>query len=306
MDTRISLRRLEVFCAVVDEGGVTRAAERLIVAQPAVSAQLRSLERSLGATLFHRSGNSFELTEAGERMYVWAKDVLAGSVQVQRDVAELASGAAGSVVIASSMAIGTYLLPPILTRIRAERPGAEITAHVSEPATALRSTVLGEVDFAVSTWLEESLPEALAARQLWEEPLVLCTGPTGPPHSDTIELHEIGSLPFVGPPPETAFHRMLVAQLRARGVTPWPAVIRLGHAEAIRQAVVANGWVTLAPAYAIAGDIEQGRLRAVRIRDARLVEGIGLYHRTRKYFSPLQQATVDAIEAVGAQRRPER
>src|SRR5438552_2612975 len=155
MDTRVSLHRLEVFCLIVDAGGVTRAAERLMVAQPAVSAQLRSLETALGAALFVRQGTTLILTEAGDRVYRWAREVLAGSQQVQREVDELSSGVAGTVVLAASMAIGTYLLPPIMAKLRAERPSADITVHIGEPATALRSVQLGDADFGVVTWLAE-------------------------------------------------------------------------------------------------------------------------------------------------------
>ena len=157
------LRRLEVFCLVVDEGGVTRAAERLMVAQPGVSARLRRLEKSLGATLFALTGSTLTLTEAGERFYLWAKEVLAGSVQVQRDVDELAAGTAGSLTVASSMAIGTYLLPPLMTDLRVDRPRAEITVHISEPKVALHDAEIGGVDFAVITCRDDPAPDALLA-----------------------------------------------------------------------------------------------------------------------------------------------
>ncbi|MPZ66155.1 MAG: LysR family transcriptional regulator [Pseudonocardiaceae bacterium] len=295
MDSRVSLHRLEVLCLVVDEGGVTRAAERLLVAQPAVSAQLRSLERSLGAALFARRGSQLALTEAGQRVYHWAKEVLAGSTQVQRDVDELAAGTAGSLVIAASMAIGSYLLPPVLTRLRAERPGADITIHVGQPTVALRATQLGEVDFAVVTWLDDEVPEGLDAEKLWDEPLVLCASPTGPPHTDSISVAEITRLPCVGVPTNTAYHRIVQNQLHNHGVGELDIVIRLGHAEPMKQAVAENGWVTIAPEYAVANDVSAGRLRLIEIRDARLVEGIGLYHRTAKYYSPLQRSAIDAL-----------
>jgi DNA-binding transcriptional LysR family regulator len=303
MDTRIPLRRLEVFCLVVDEGGVTRAAERLLVAQPGVSAQLRSLEKALGAALFVRAGSKLALTEAGDRLYHWAKEVLAGGAQVQRDIDDLARGVAGSLRVASSMAIGTYLLPPLMTQLRKDRPGADITVHISEPAAALRAAEIGEVDFSVTTWLDDPAPETLRAEKLWEEPLVLCAAPHGPPAVDSVDLAEVATLPLVGVPSGVAFHKMLHDQLRRHGIGELPTVIRLGHAEAIKQAVALNGWVCLASAYCVADDVTAGRLRTVRIRDATLVEGIGLYHRTAKYFSPLQDAALGALRRTADAKR---
>ena len=301
MDTRTPLRRLEIFCLVVDEGGVTRAADRLLIAQPAVTAQLRALEKSVGTALVARSGNTLVLTEAGDRIYAWAKDVLAGASQVQRDVGQLAAGAAGSLVVHASMAIGTYLLPPLLTPLRAERPAADITVHISEPAAAIRAAAQGAADFTVTTFQADTDGTdagSLVARRLWDEPIVVGMGPHGPSDADVLELAEIAELPLVAAPREVAYDRMLSNQLRQYGVGSLNVVIRLGHAEAIKQTAIDHGWACLIPGYAVAADVAAGRMRAIPIRDARLSESIALYHRTTKYFSPLQQAAVDVIEAT--------
>ncbi len=304
VDTRTPLRRLEIFCLVVDAGGVTKAAERLMIVQPAVTAQVRALERSFGALLLRRSGNSVVLTEAGERVYAWARDVLAGGVQVQRDVEQLAAGAAGSLVVHASMAIGTYLLPPLVTALRSDRPAANITVHIGEPQAAIRAAESGAADFAVTTLQDTVTTESLTVSRLWEEPIVLAVGAGGPAVDDGIGLADLAALPMVAAPQEVAFDRLLSAQLRRYGVPPLNVVIRLGHAEAIKQVAIDNGWACLIPSYVIAGDVAAGRLRAVQIRGAALAESIGLYHRTTKYFSPLQQAAVDALRRQARERAP--
>ena len=299
MDSRTPLRRLEIFCLVVDEGGVTKAADRLLIAQPAVTAQLRALEKAVGAALVARSGNALALTEAGERIYAWAKDVLAGSSQVQRDVEQLAAGAAGSLVVHASMAIGTYLLPPLLTPLRAERPGADITVHIGEPAAAIRTVAQGAADFAVTTLQDVTDgAESLVARRLWDEPIVVGMGPHGPSDADDLGLAEIAELPMVAAPRDVAYDRMLSNQLHRYGVRSLNVMIRLGHAEAIKQTAIDHGWACLIPGYAVADDVAAGRMRAVPVRDARLSESITLYHRTTKYFSPLQRAAVAALESA--------
>jgi DNA-binding transcriptional LysR family regulator len=299
----LHLRRLDLFCAVVDEGGVTRAAERLHVAQPWVSAQLRVLENTVQATLFVRDGRRLVLTEAGARFYAWSKEVLAGSAQVRRDIQDLGSGSAGTLTVTSSMAIGTYLVPPLMTRLRNERPGADITVHISEPAAALRSVAIGESDFAVATWSDTFDLSALHAEKLWEEPIVLAASPRGPPDADEVDITDIADLPMVGPPADVAFERIVGDQLRAHGMPAASYVIRLGHAEAMKRAVATNGWVCFASVYCIADDVAAGRLRAVRLRGARFVEGIGLFHRKEKYFTPLQSAAVSALREAADQRR---
>jgi DNA-binding transcriptional ArsR family regulator len=75
--SQITLQKLEVFHLVVRLGGVTRAAERLGIAQPAVTSHLRSLEDKVGATLLRRDGRNLVLTETGERIHTWAVEVIA-------------------------------------------------------------------------------------------------------------------------------------------------------------------------------------------------------------------------------------
>src|SRR4051812_39240499 len=217
MDDGVTLRRLSVFCLVVDAGGVTRAAEQLRVSQPSVTGQLRSLEKALGAAMVVRAGTGLVLTEAGRRVYHWAKEVLASSAQTQRDVDDLVAGTAGSLVVAASMAIGTYLLPPLMTALRTERAGADITVQIGEPEVALRAVRRGTVDFAVASWVDSELPDGLDGEKLWEEPMVLCASPDGPPDGDSVTLAELRDLPFVGVPSGVSFHRMLQDQLRRYG-----------------------------------------------------------------------------------------
>lgn len=305
MGQQLSLRRLQVFCLVVETGGVTRAAEQLMVAQPAVSNQIRSLEEWFGAPLFARSSGRMSTTEAGDRAYRWAKETLARSVNIQRDVQELASGGAGRVVVAASMGIGSYLLPSVLTRLRAQRAGADITLHTEQPDQAVQSVEVGQADFAIVSWHEHLLPDTLTSEHLGDEPLILCASPTGQPIGDAITSLELADLPFVSVPSNVAFNKGTEAQLQDAGIRKLNVVIRLGHAESMKQAIIDHGWVTLLPGYCTARDRAEGRLRGIAIEGLTLHERIVLVQRKDHYFSPLQRTALDAIrEAVSAPDRP--
>src|ERR671927_1645481 len=98
----MQLRQLEYFVAVAEEGSFTRAAARVHVAQPGVSAQIRRLERELGQELLDRSGRAVRLTEAGAAVLPYARAALAASAGARLAVDELAGvlrgrGAVGAV-----------------------------------------------------------------------------------------------------------------------------------------------------------------------------------------------------------------
>jgi DNA-binding transcriptional LysR family regulator len=292
MDAQLSLRRLEVFRLVVEERSVTRAAEILMVAQPAVSAQLRALESWVGAPLFVRRGNRLVLTEAGERTDEWAKNVLAGAAQIRRDVGDLASGDTGRVIVASSMAVGTYLIAPALASLGKQRPNAEITVSISRPDEVVRGVENGEFDFAVLNWDQRDLPDTMTSEVLRTLPLSIFATPGLVPLGSTLTVAQALALPLVGAPREVVYQRNMVTQLRSQGYDEPEFVIRLGHSESMVRAAIEHDWALIAPAYAVG---PESPLRPVDVPGFELEEHIVLVHRRDKHFSPLQSASLDAI-----------
>ena len=293
LNSRVSLRRLEIFCLVVELGGVTRAAEHLLIAQPAVSSQLRQLERWLGAKLLFRDGNRLALTDAGERTYTWAREVLAKTMEVHRDVAGLRDGSRGTAVVTASMAVGTYFLAPLLCALRTSRPSVELTLHVMRPEDALRAVETGEADLALLGWHGATTPSSIAEEPIHEPPVVLCAAPNGPPASDTVSPSDVTGLPHVGAPSDSSFQRLLEKQLRDRGIEPGPVIIRLGHTEAMKRAAALHSWVVWLPRYAVAEELSSGVLREIAVDGIQLTERISLFYRRDKQLSPLQLAVIE-------------
>lgn len=291
---QLSFKRLEVFCLVVETGSVTRAAEHMLVAQPAVSAQIKALEEWFGARLFVRNAGRLRTTEAGDRAYSWAKQALARSVSIRRDVQELAIGGAGRLVVVASLGIGTYVVPGILARLRAERPAVDIVLHTGQPEQALRSVENGEADFAIVTWYNQAMPTTLHVERLKDEPIYLYASTEGPPTGDRVTLAKLKSLSFVGVPSNVALDHVIAAQLREVGVENLDVVIRLGHAESMKAAVREHHWVTLLPAYVL-NDETPARLRTLRIEGVQLYEPLVLVRRRDHILSPFQSIAYDAL-----------
>src|SRR5579859_8014301 len=190
-----------------------------MIAQPAVSSQLRSFEEWLGAKLFVRRGNRLLLTEAGDRADTWAKSILASAAELRRDVEGLESGRRGTVVAAASMGVGSYLMPRVLTRFRDAYPDADITLNVAQPQEALRQVTTGEADFAVTTWDAEGLWPNIRTLALRNEPLVIIVRADLRPEGGTLTLEDALRLPFVGAPRAVASQRSLVEQLQRLSAT---------------------------------------------------------------------------------------
>ncbi|MFC6063728.1 LysR family transcriptional regulator [Streptomyces ochraceiscleroticus] len=117
-------RDLRYFAAVAEELNFTRAAERLFISQPALSKQIRMLEKQLGADLFHRDRRAVRLTAVGEALLPHAHGMLAAWEAAEAAVAEASAAEQHTLVIGMSTSPGRGLLPALRTRLVSRHPHA--------------------------------------------------------------------------------------------------------------------------------------------------------------------------------------
>ncbi|WP_420035039.1 LysR family transcriptional regulator [Streptomyces sp. cg28] len=122
-------RDLRYFTAVADELSFTRAAERLYVSQPALSKQIRALERQLGAELFVRDRRTVQLTGVGEALLPHAHALLAAWERAEEDVRRVRAAERDALVVGMSTSPGRGLLPALRSRLLAAHPEARPTLH---------------------------------------------------------------------------------------------------------------------------------------------------------------------------------
>jgi LysR family transcriptional regulator, low CO2-responsive transcriptional regulator len=306
LDLRISLHKLDVLSRVVQLGGVGRAAEDLFVAQPVVSAHIRSLERRLGAQLFYREGRQLHLTEAGRAVHAWAEDVLTRTRELERHLGGLSDGSTGSVVMGASMSVGSYLLPHVLTSFRARHPGAELRLSIASTEHAIEDTRTGALDFAVVVTEPDLELPGMEVEQIGSDEIVLVAAPGSEPHADVISVQDLKALPFIETP-EGFIRRTFVEQrLRAAGVVDRNVVLQLGHPEAMKRAAQEGIGVTLLFRTAVRSELDSGLLREVQVVGVDVAVPISLVHRKGKSFSALHKKLIGEIrEAVaGAGEAP--
>ena len=140
------LRRLRYFVAVATERNFTRAAERLHVAQPALSRQVRLLERELGVELLRRTTHEVTLTDAGRFLLERAPGVLSASDDLWRAVRDFAAGERGSVVLGYGASAGYETAPRLLEAIAGDLPGVEVATRVMATGEILDAVGEGTID----------------------------------------------------------------------------------------------------------------------------------------------------------------
>jgi len=166
-DGRVEIRQLEYFLAVAEEGGFTRGARRLRVAQSAVSTTVHKLERELGMPLFSRDGTSISLTEAGVALLPEARGLLTAARRARDTVDQVRGGMRGTVRIGTLASIGmrpaddgllVVDLPAVLGRFHVTHPLVQFRLNVAPRGSAdhLEALADGRLDLAMVATVEHS------------------------------------------------------------------------------------------------------------------------------------------------------
>jgi LysR family transcriptional regulator, low CO2-responsive transcriptional regulator len=295
--SRVSLHKLEVFDAVVQHGGITRAAEHLGVAQPVVTAHMRTLQERLDVELFYREGRGLELTEAGRTAHAWAVDVLRRTRQLLRDLERLSDGLQGTITMGTSMSIGSYRLPPLLGRFLRERPAVEIQLDVSDAAHALSATEEGHNDFAVVVIESPPTNPALTTELIGHEDLVIVTAPDGSALDREVTIEELAKLPFVEAQRGSLRRTFTDRELARVGLGQRQVLMELGHPEAMKKLVASGHGVCCLFRSAVQDDIEKGQLQQLKVRDLEMSGPLYLVYRRDKLFSAVQRDFLGALRS---------
>ncbi|MFF7232043.1 DNA-binding transcriptional LysR family regulator [Streptomyces sp. 2333.5] len=176
----MQLQQLRYFTAVADTRHFTRAAEREHVAQPSLSQQIRSLERELGAELFHRARGHISLTDAGQTLLPLARRILADAETARREVQEVARLRRGRLRLGAPPSLCASLVPDVLRAFHATYPGVELLVTEDGSQDLVRALADGALDLAlIITPLPVQAP-ALATSDLLREELVVVSAPDRP------------------------------------------------------------------------------------------------------------------------------
>ncbi|WP_203337700.1 LysR family transcriptional regulator [Nocardioides limicola] len=194
----MELRHLRYFAAVAETCHFGKAAERLLIAQPALSQAIRNLESELGASLFSRTTRHVSLTPAGEFLHERTRQLLAYVDDSVRGIEEIASGRTGVVRVGMVGTAAFSHLPRIASLVKQALPQVtlEIQADMLTPdqCDSLRS---GAIDLAVLR--PPAIGDGISLRVLEVEPLILAA-PTAHPLADAadVALEDLRATPFIG------------------------------------------------------------------------------------------------------------
>ncbi|MDX2850373.1 LysR family transcriptional regulator [Actinacidiphila glaucinigra] len=273
----MQLQQLVYFLAVSDTLHFTRAAERVHVAQPSLSQQIKALERELGANLFSRARGNIALTDAGEALLPLARRIIADTETATQEVQELVQLRRGRVRLGATPSLATGLLPDVLRDFHDRYPGIRLVVEEGGSRDLVRELASGSLDLALIVLPLQSHDPALDATPLLHEDLVVVTAADAPPPSagPTIRVGDLRDRPLVMFRNGYDLRELTVSACRAAGFEPRFA-IEGGEMDAVLGFVEAGLGPAVVPSM-VAG--RRPRLRTTPFEAPGLQRTVALAHR---------------------------
>ncbi|MGW3943766.1 LysR family transcriptional regulator [Streptomyces phaeochromogenes] len=256
----MEIRLLVTFEKVAAVLSFTQAAAELKYAQSSVTSQIRALESSLGVQLFDRLGSHIRLTEAGDRLLPYARQIIELSEEARAAVVGTEEPS-GTLTVGTMESLTSYRLSPLLELFHHRYPGVRLSMRPTlgdETRQALRQGTY-DVGFLMERETEHA---GLEVTLLAEEPLALVAAPGHPLAGVAVSTADLVREPLLATEPGCAYRDLFEEELNTRSAEP-VSFMEFGTIEATKRAAAAGLGIALLPAVTVAEELADGRLVAL-------------------------------------------
>ena len=289
----MELRQLRYFLAVAEAENFTAAAQRLHLAQPALSQQIRALEGELGVSLLERGARRSRLTDAGTSMVARARRILLEVEGAKQDLGAHANGERGNVRFGCALqSLSEGRLPGVLSEFRRRFPHVQIEFREAHTLQLGELLVDGQLDLALVHLGRGETDElrvdydlaAIGFETLYEEPLVVAVGPRHRlARRARVRLDELADEEFVSFGPGSTVRELVARAAHQAGFVPRSSISAL-NLGTVRALVSAGLGIAVVPAAALA--LKGARIHGVQLSRPNLVRVVAIARNTVRHGSP--------------------
>jgi DNA-binding transcriptional LysR family regulator len=296
MDTR----QLAAFCAVLERKSFSQAAERLGVTQPAVSLQVRSLEKRLGRKLLDRSGRRVEPTEAGLALYRGAQRMLALEGQLLEELEAGDGELGGTLEVGASTGPGSTVVPVLLCEFQRRNPAVTVSLSISDTQSVVERVADRELELGVVGASRRH--RGVVFEPFFRDEVVLACPPGHRFAGRSVSLDELREQPLIVMQEGAGVRQVIEDELRRVGtrLRDLEPRLELGLQESAKSAVAAGYGVTFISRAAIEADLASGTLAFARVEGLEPARQISLVRSAGR--SPTRAA--DSFLAFARERLP--
>lgn len=276
----LDIYEMHIFLTVAETGSFSEAGRRLQMSQPAVSMQIRSLEKRLNLELFHRAGRHISLTETAQALIPMARALVNHSSEIEETLAAIQGEVIGTLKLACSTTAGKYVLPKLIAGFVERYPEVQVSCNVGSRGSALEMLIAGEAHLAITSLREVS--KELEYRPFINDDVILIAPAQHPwAKRDYITLNELYDGRFVQRERNSGTTQTLIEALAEHNVSlrDLPVVMTLGNSEAIHMAVREGIGVAFISRRAAQEGLENGQVVRVSVQDLQMSQQLYMVRR---------------------------
>ena len=292
----MDVRALRAFIAVAETTSFTRAGQRLKVSQSAVSQQIRALESNLGSPLFTRQARTVRLTQAGNVLLPYAKQIVAKVEEASAVISDFESMGRGRIAVGAGGAICHHILPDILREFASRFGKIEVQVVSGFTEETLKRTIEGSVDVGLLL-----LPVAEASVVIEELPRdeLVAIAPQG--HAwgskERIRARDFVGEHFISYARDSRTFRIVERYLLEAGVFP-SLTMEISDLEAVKKMVEVGLGVSVVAGFAVKNEVESGRLLSRPLAPGGLYRAWGMVRRANETLTQSQRGFMGICKSL--------
>ncbi|CAJ1311903.1 HTH-type transcriptional regulator CzcR [Paenibacillus nuruki] len=291
----LNMHALYLFHTIAIQGSVTKAANLLNISQPAITTQIKKLEKDIGITLFIPQGRGIALTIEAKELLGFTQRIFAITGQVEQWIQQYHQGQRGQIRLAATYLPAHFLLPTWIAKFKQQYEHVDMTITTTNSTDALRQLLQMEVDIAIYGGLAEEQTADIQAEELFRDELWFVVAPNHRYAGQHISLQEMMKEPFVMREQGSSTRERLLALCRTHNTPPPQIPLQFnGLPEAI-QAVIAGYGANFVSSFVVRDYVERGQLARVFVNDVYLQNSIAICTRLHEPLSTASQQFVHTI-----------
>ncbi|CAM3271644.1 LysR family transcriptional regulator [Filibacter tadaridae] len=265
-----------MFCRVIEEGSISQAARISFVSQPAVTSQIRQLEKHYGVALFDRTGGKLMLTEAGSTLYPYAKEIIDYYKRSEEAVNGIANQDAATLNIGASLTIGDYLLPSILGKFQREHENVKLNITIGNTPNTLASLENRDIDIALIEGIVSH--DDFQIKKFGEDELILITSSNHRWNDkNEINIEELVEEKMIFREENAGIRKIVESILEKNNILDKvKSRVELGSTQSIKSAVEAGLGISIVPKLSVKKELELGVLKHVSISGVHIIRDLWL------------------------------
>lgn len=285
----MTLRHLKIFVSVYQNQSITRASEELHLAQPSVSLAIHELEDYYQLRLFDRISRRLYVTEQGHMFYEYALHIVSLFDEMELGIRSWENS--GTLRIGSSITIGSFLLPTLIKKFKADHPHMKVTASVHNSSYVEDCILNNTIDFALIEGVPES-PQIIRSPFMKDRLCLIC-GHTHPLASQqTVPVRDLEMYDFILREPGSGGREILESLLTSLQIhlnAIWESV----STQVIVKAVAEGFGISILPYLLVADDIRKGTVLLKEVEGISLTRDFSIIYHRHKYLTPSAKAFME-------------